>query len=61
MQTLCNTPAGRTEELFRLLHQDRRFFPTDRQRELYRAFSAVPPKSASKQADRLHLLGYGGA
>ena len=44
------------------VHQDRRFFPTDRQRELFRALAdAVPEHPASDEAGGLALLGYGGA
>ena len=42
------------EDIVHKLHDARSFFPTDRQRDLYRALSAVPNPG-------LALLGYGGA
>lgn len=45
------------------LHEYRKFSPTDRQLELYDALLSAPcpPDDDSSGADRLTLLGYGGA
>ncbi len=42
-------------------HRHRRFFPTDRQRELYRALVDPAPLPDAPQASGLSLVGYGGA
>ena len=45
------------------LHADRDFFPTDRQRQLYETLLSAPcpAPDPTQDADRLTLLGYGGA
>ena len=45
----------------RRLHADRRFFPTDRQRELYRVLFAMSDQPDASRASGLSLVGYGGA
>ena len=60
---LPNPDAPPLGAVLAALHRDRRFFPTERQRQLYQAlFSApCPAPDADPDADRLTLLGYGGA
>ena len=41
------------------VHQDRRFFPTDRQRELFRALADAVPDNPAFEAGALSLVGYG--
>ena len=43
------------------IHDDRRFFPTDRQRELFSALANAVPDHPAPTAGGLSLVGYGGA
>ena len=64
MMTTHNPSARRPGALLKRAHQRRGFFPTDRQRELYRAVLGLPAVSDqpdASQASGLSLVGYGGA
>ncbi len=61
MTTTPDTRQRLLGERLRHAHQHRRFFPTDRQRELYRALVDAAPQPDAPQASGLSLVGYGGA
>ncbi len=58
-----NPPNQRLLAILEQLQDGRGFFPTDRQRQLYHALLSAPcpAPETTQDADRLTLLGYGGA